>query len=89
LSTHNIKPIKYKSEGRTVEILESGDVFIEIGRRNLQVSSDGIDVVYNGRPISVHYMSRGATRLYEYARSVIDVARKNTVKKEVKGNGAV
>lgn len=80
LSTQNLDPIKHKLKNGELEITDDGWVRVYIGKRKLEVSGDGLTVLYQGHMLSLKNMRRTPARLYELARNFLEIVRTKTPK---------
>lgn len=81
LNTHNLKPFTHrlKNEGQ-ISIDNHGWAKLVLKNRVLEVSQNGMSILYNGKAGSIHTLSKGAQKMYEYLKKVLELVKSQTPK---------
>ncbi|CAG9310379.1 unnamed protein product [Blepharisma stoltei] len=89
LSTKNLPPIKHKLKNGELEIGEDGWVRVFIGKRKLEISGDGLTILYNGHMLRLKNMRRTPAKLYQLAVNFIEIVKTKTPKIKIQEKNAV
>lgn len=88
LTTQNLSPFIHKLNKGELEIAQDGWVRVQVGKRKLEVSGDGITALYQGRMIDVKNMQSAPARLYRLAGEFLEVIKSKTPKIVLHENNA-
>jgi serine/threonine protein kinase len=86
ISTSNLclsLPFKHLLQDGMVEILETGGIVLKLRNKRLEVSSDGLSVIYEGMEMRLNSMTKHCIKLYKYLESVLEAIRSKTPKVSV------
>lgn len=89
ISTQNLKAIKHRTPRGELEITDDGWVKVTVGNKTLEISPDGMTVLYQGSLISLKTRKRTPLKLYQYARNFIEVVESKTPKLLIEDENAV
>ena len=80
LTTEHLATIHHKTKNGFVEITPAKWVVVEAGKRRIEISSDGLVVIYCGKKVPLSALSLSAVKLYEYAKDFIQAVESKTPK---------
>jgi Polo-like Kinase 4 Polo Box 2 len=80
LITHNLKPFIHKFPQGKLEITESGWVKVTIRKKNLQISKDGLTILYQNKVLDLESIHKAPLKLYYLAKEFLDIIKSKTPK---------
>lgn len=80
LDSSHLNPIRHDIRNGFVEIEADGRVTVQTGKRKIEISSNGIQVRYNGQPMSLGSLTPSAAKMYEYASNFVTTVKGKTPK---------
>ena len=80
LTTQNLQPFIHKLPKGELEITHDGWVRVQIGRRRLEVSGDGLTALYQGKMIDIKTMQKAPANLYKLGKEFLEVIKSKTPK---------
>ena len=87
ISTSNLclsLPFEHPLKDGKLEIIENGQIFLTLRGKHLEVSKDGMSVVYEGVNMRLNNLSKHCAKLYKYLENVLEAIRSKTPKVTVK-----
>ncbi|OMJ92616.1 hypothetical protein SteCoe_4626 [Stentor coeruleus] len=81
-------PFCHPLQHGNLEILFDGRIILKIRGKTLEVSKDGLTVIYEGKSMRLDNMSKHCIKLYKYLENVLEVIRSKTPKVTVKVGSA-
>lgn len=88
LSTQNLKPFVHKLTNGELEITDEGWVRVQIGKRKLEISGDGMMVIYQGKIIDIKAMKKAPAKLYKLGIKFLEVVKSKTPRIIIEEQGA-
>ena len=92
INTNNLVvtfPFVHRLKDGALQILENGDVVLDIRGKVLRVSKDGLQVVYEGKRMKITEMDKHCVKLYKYIGNVLEAIRSKTPKVTVNLENAI
>lgn len=80
LNTAHLSSIRHEIKNGYVEIAADGSVTVQAGKRKIEISSDGIQIKYNGQAMSLGNLTASAAQMYEYATTFVTTVKGKTPK---------
>ncbi|OMJ80752.1 hypothetical protein SteCoe_18910 [Stentor coeruleus] len=77
-------PFRHPLQHGILEILFDGKIILKIKNKTLEVSKDGLTVIYENKTMCLDNMSKHCKKLYKYLEKVLEVIRSKTPKVTVK-----
>ena len=88
VSTSNLKPFVHVMNNGKLEITDEGWMKVQIKSKVLEVSPDGLTVVYMGKVVDLKMMKKAPAKMYKIGTEFLEVLKSKTPRVVIEENGS-